>query len=28
VLPGAQHDFNENMQSFGLGDFVAKWLIT
>jgi dienelactone hydrolase len=28
VLPGAPHDFNENMQSFGLGDFVAKWLIT
>ncbi|MEQ1610693.1 MAG: hypothetical protein ABL956_17275 [Hyphomonadaceae bacterium] len=26
VLPGAPHDFNENMQSYGLGDIVAEWL--
>lgn len=27
VLPGAPHDFNDNMQSYGLGDIVANWLI-
>lgn len=26
VLPEAQHDFNDNMQSHGLGDIVAEWL--
>ncbi len=26
VLPGAEHDFNDNMQSHGLGDIVVKWL--
>ncbi len=28
VLPGAPHDFNDNMQSYGLGDIVARWLIS
>lgn len=26
VLPGAPHDFDENMQNYGLGDIVAEWL--
>lgn len=26
VIPGAEHDFNDNMQSYGLGDIVARWL--
>jgi predicted esterase len=26
VLPGAPHDFDENMKSYGLGDVVAEWL--
>lgn len=26
VLPGAPHDFDANMQSYGLGEMVAEWL--
>ena len=28
VLPEAPHDFNDNMQSYGLGDIVTGWLNT
>lgn len=27
VMPGAGHDFNENMQQHGLGETVANWLL-
>ncbi len=27
LLPGAGHDFNDNMQTHGLGEIVASWLI-
>lgn len=27
LLEGAGHDFNENMQAFGLGEIVTDWLI-
>ena len=27
LLPGAGHDFNDNMQSHGLGEIIVNWLI-
>lgn len=27
LLPGAGHDFNDNMQSHGLGEMIVDWLI-
>ena len=27
LLPGAGHDFNDNMQSHGLGEIIVDWLI-
>lgn len=27
ILPGAGHDFNDNMQTHGLGELVADWLL-
>ena len=27
LLPGAGHDFNDNMQTYGLGEIVTDWLI-
>ena len=27
LLEGAGHDFDDNMQTFGLGEIVTDWLI-